>query len=235
MRKYLFLLLFTVSLSFVFPKNILADLYSPAVSDKCMENEIFFPPDIINPSLYKKITYVQLDRVDRIMQRGGDREFGDGYCVDKIEYCSKSNCLADILVGAPAFGSSGLVLVYHIRNIIINLVINTLLIFLMHVANDLSVKKYKPLKAALLTVLGYIYDRVAYPIAFAGTTATYNARDPVVAIAILLLIVASLVGITFYFVYSKHINEGKITRIVSSVIFAFASNPAWIYFINLYS
>jgi len=209
----------------------------------CVENEFFFYSNDIDPSKYTKI------RWDK-----ADVGFQEGYCVDKKEYCSLNACDTIMKLSTiDFFGISPLIINFGINFIIV--------IFVIRLAGYVRIQNVirftSLLKIAVITVLGYFIDSVAFvfikailisticainnPIRtkFCGT---FNYKSSVeetmtapiffIAYSVALLFVFVMVTLLFYKVYGSQLGTNKRKKLGYAAIFGVFSNPVWYFLLR---
>ena len=251
-RKILFFSVL-VYLFFLSPSLVHADVYIPIAADECHANEEYFKEGGINPNLFKKIRPVTFQSRFLIMPGNEVPPLEKGFCVNRVEYCSKNKC--DLYTKIRLLFSP----LPHIKNILINLIINIIIISTIHGIFKIGLPKLKNfLRIGLITIVGYCLDLASF---FFGNLLTHlfcflykNSLQLILcgsvdykssletrflspislsAFGISTFLIFIAVSLFLYKTYSGFISQEKDKRIIASAIFGLLSNPVW-YFLAVF-
>lgn len=239
-RIFLFVLLMIFIFSLIQTGLVSADVYMPSPVNDCHDNEEYFQEGTINQSDYEKIRSVVFGADDFYFFNENPKD-QKGFCIDRKEYCSKNNC--NLLITLRRVGSVG----FHTKNIIVNLILNAILIFLIYLVTRTGLRVFYKvgslIRVIIITILGYFADFIAISlsiitveilekIGLANTVTWYKlsfeqfVTQPLILI-LTVLITFILVFLIFYNLYSKIITLSRRKRIILSLAFGFLSNPIW--------
>jgi len=239
MKKIKFILLSIVVLLLAQIGIASADIYIPSPTDDCKYSEEYFKEGTISQNDYEKIRSVTFDDKFSFIH---EYQIGQkGFCVDREEYCSKNNC--SLMMSLEKIGSTR----FHINNVVVNLILNLVLIFLICLIARVGLKSFRKIgsfvRIVIITILGYLADFVAIFLALviAGilwkigvmNTAMWYKMDfaqlitQPLLLALTVIIAFILVFLIFYFLFSKVIAASRKKRIALSLVFGILSNPGW--------
>ena len=248
--KNLIYLVFLILVTFAVSATIVsADVYFPKPDDNCNLQEEYVQNSEINKKKFNKIREVFFNEPSSLNKPE------KGYCIDREELCYKKGC-SGFIVNLRRLNSA----VFHAKNIMINILINTVIVFCLYLLSKKNLRTFLSigsfLKIGGISLLGYLADMASFFITqFIVKNFCFNLFDslyckgalnqqaqekllfPIDPISLAtigtsLFLIFFLVSLIFYQVYSNFLSTKKKKRIQFSIFFGVLSNPIW-YFLLL--